>query len=134
MLIKFVVVNPTTEGRRQFALGHSVAPDEMGGDNEALLSVEREIGIVENAEFLRDLIENAVDDVADGEYYVIDEDILDDLRYETLDLLGTLSDEEEDTVAGKLLEVISAVQNVLDGDDEDESIVPTVVIIWGEME
>lgn len=135
MLIKFVIVNPTVEGRRQFALGHSVDPKEIvSNGTELLVTVEREIGVVEDAEFLRHLLEGAVDDDVEGEYYEIDEDILDDLRYETLDLLGTLTDEDEDATAGKLLELIVETQHALDGDDEDDSIVPTLAIIWGELE
>jgi len=135
MLIKFVIVNPTVEGRRQFALGHSVGPKEtVSNGTELLVTVEREIGVIEGAEFLRHLLEGAVDDDVEGEYYDIDEDILDDLRYEALDLLGTLTDEDEDATAGKLLELIVEAQHALDGDDEDDSIVPTVAIIWGELE
>lgn len=134
MLIKFVVVNPTVDGRRQFDLGHSIAPEETNSAGEPLLTVESEIGCIEDAEYLRSLLEGAVDDSADGEYYQIDEDILDDLRFETLDVLGTIESEDDDTLAGKLLELISAAQQTLDGDDEDEDIVPTVAIIWGEIE
>lgn len=127
MNIRFVVVTATAQAMRQFGAGHTVTPGETGGDRTVpLITEDYDIGVVLDADCLIPTMVVSLNNNVEGDYHILDEDTIDDLKFEVMDLLGTLATEEEDGAAGKFLELLTASQDAIDDDEA------TVVLIWNE--